>query len=433
MAPPWFAVFMPADLTGKIVLRWDSTANCAPLLEPGGVDAVWLRTPGDGIAAACRAAGAEVLPADTIRLASLEEYGLAKPAETVVAKAGLWPGAQAGARGGDGAVVAGATGQAWVTANGYLVAWLRALYPDREPVLGYAPDHDAGIDPGRVLPSGALELALIDAWCAGGNFILAPEPSYRDTLLTGDKASLAAWTRMGQTARWLKQHRSLFLQKPMDAVTALVDPGDASGEIAALLFRHSASPALVSAKRAPAPDPANRPLVVAAGLAAPSPELQKVLLAHARAGATVVIDASASNVWWRTPGLKLTRGFEDREIYKLGSGSLVAYKDTVSDPGEFALDMIDLVGDRRPARVWNLSGGIVTASQAGPGAKAALQVVNYGSPARSGVLVRRYGVFQSATLLRPEDADVSLRTYKRGASTEVVLPSLGRLGVVIFD
>jgi hypothetical protein len=48
-------------------------------------------------------------------------------------------------------------------------------------------------------------------------------------------------------------------------------------------------------------------------------------------------------------------------------------------------------------------------------------------------LVRRYGVFQSATLLRPEDADVSLRTYKRGASTEVVLPSLGRLGVVIFD
>src|ERR1019366_8692079 len=354
---------MPADLTGKIVLRWDSTANCAPLLEPGGVDAVWLRTPGDGIAAACRAAGAEVLPADTIRLASLEEYGLAKPAETVVAKAGLWPGAQAGARATDGALEAGATGQAWVTANGYL----------------------------------------------------------------------AAWTRMGQTARWLKQHRSLFLQKPMDAVTALVDPGDASSELAALLFRHSASPVLVAAKRAPAPDPAAGPLVVAAVLAAPSPGLQKVLRAHARAEATVVIDASASNAWWRTPGLKLTRGFEDREIYKLGSGSLVAYKDTVSDPGDFALDMIDLVGARRPARVWNLSGGIVTASQAGPGAKAALQVVNYGSPARSGVLVRRYGVFQSATLLRPEDADVSLRIYKRGASTEVVLPSLGRLGVVIFD
>src|ERR1019366_9093945 len=156
---------MPADLTGKIVLRWDSTANCAPLLEPGGVDAVWLRTPGDGIAAACRAA-------------SVEEYGLAQPAETVAAKAGVWPGARAGARATDGALEAGATGQAWVTANGYLVAWLRVLYPDRGPVLGYAPDHDAGIDPGRVLPAGALELALIDAWCAGGNFILAPESSY---------------------------------------------------------------------------------------------------------------------------------------------------------------------------------------------------------------------------------------------------------------
>src|ERR1017187_8286497 len=86
---------MPADLTGKIVLRWDSTANCTPLLEPGGVDAVWLRPPGDGVAAACRAAGAEVLPADAIRLCSLEEYGLAKPAETVAAKAGLWAGARA--------------------------------------------------------------------------------------------------------------------------------------------------------------------------------------------------------------------------------------------------------------------------------------------------------------------------------------------------
>ena len=424
---------MPADLAGKIVLRWDSTANCAPLLQPGGIDAVWLRTPGDGVAAACRAAGAEVFPADAIRLASLEEYALAKPSETVVAKAGLWPGAQAGARGGNGAVEAGATRQAWVTANGYLAAWLRALYPDREPVLGYAPDHDAGIDPGRVLPSGALELALVDAWSAGGNFILTPESSYRDTLLAGDKASLAAWTRMGQTARWLKQHRSLFLQKPLDAVTVLVDAGDASREVAALLFRHSASPALVSAKRPPAPDPANHPLVVAAGLAAPSPELQRVLLAHARAGAAVVIDAATERSWWRVPGMKLTKGFEDREVYKLGSGSLVAYKDAVSDPGEFALDMVDLVGARRPARAWNLSGGIVTASRAAPGAKAALQVINYGSPARSAILVRRYGVFQSATVLRPEDANVSPRTYKRGASTEVELPSLNRVAVVIFD
>lgn len=424
---------MPADLTGKIVLRWDSTANCAPLLESGGVDAVWLRTPGDGVAAACRAAGAEVFPADAIRLVSLEEYPSAGLEQTVAAKAGLWPGAQAGARGGDGAVEAGATRQAWVTANGYLPAWLRALYPGREPVLGYAPDQDAGIDPGRVLPAGALELALVDAWSAGGNFILAPEASYRETLLAGDKTSLAAWTHMGLTARWLKQHRGLFVQKPLDTVTALVDASEASREIASLLFRHSVSPALVSAARPPAPDPARRRLVIAAGLAPPSPQLQKALLAHARAGAAVVIDNAAGHPWWRTAGLKLRHGFEDREVYKLGSGSLVAYKDAITDPGEFALDMVDLLADRRPARVWNLSGGIVTASQAGPGAKAALQAINYGSPARSNVLVRRYGNFQSATLLRPDEADLPLRTSRRGAGTEVMLPSLNRVAVIVFD
>jgi hypothetical protein len=424
---------MPADLTGKIVLRWDSTANCAPLLQPGGIDTVWLRTPADGVAEACRAAGAEVFPADAIRLASLEEYALAKPGETVAAKAGLWPGAQAGSRGGDGAVEAGATRQAWVTANGYLAAWLRAMYPERDPVLGYAPDKDAGVDPGRVLPSTALELALVDAWSAGGNFILAPETTYRDALLAGDKASLAAWTHMGQTARWLKQHRALFVQKPMDTVTALIDAGDASREIASLLFRHSLSPALVPAAHAPAPDPARRSLVVAAGLAPLAPPLQKLLLAHARAGATVVIDDAATRPWWRAPGLKLTHTFEDREVCKLGAGGVVAYKDPITDPGEFALDMVDLIGDRRPARVWNLAGGVVTASQAAPGVKAALQAINYGSPARSNVLVRRYGNFQSATVLRPDDADFPLRVYKRGSSTEVMLPSLNRVAVVVFD
>jgi len=423
---------MAINLAGKIVLRWDSTANCAPLLEAGGVDAVWLRSPGAGVDAACRAAGAEVIAADAIRLASLGEYAVAAAGETVAAKAGLWPGAQAGARGGDGPVEAGATRQAWVTANGYLVAWLRALDPEREPTLAYAPDKDAGVDAGRVLPAGELELALVDAWSAGGNFILAPEATYRDALVAGEPTSLAAWTRMGRTARWLKQHRSLFLQKPLDMVTALVDEGDASREVAGLLFRHSASPVLISAKRPPAPDPRNRPLVVAAGLEAMPPELQKNLLAHARAGATVAIDQAANRTWWRTAGLKPARAFEDRDVYKLGSGSLVAYKEAVADPGEFALDMIDLIGDRRPARAWNVSAGIVMATRPGPGA-AGLIAVNYGSPARSGILVRRIGVFSSATVMRPEDADASLRVYKRGASTETVLPSLDRVAVIVFE
>jgi hypothetical protein len=117
----------------------------------------------------------------------------------------------------------------------------------------------------------------------------------------------------------------------------------------------------------------------------------------------------------------------------LGSGRIVAYKEQVADPGELALDAIDLAGDRRPARIWNCPGGIALASKAGPGAQAALHLINYGSRARGEALARRYGVFRSATLLRPEEAAAPLRTYRRGGSTEVVLPAFNRLAVVVFD
>jgi hypothetical protein len=238
---------------------------------------------------------------------------------------------------------------------------------------------------------------------------------------------------MGRTARWLKENRAVFRQPPLGAITVLVEPGEATAEIARLMFRQGASPDLVSAKRAPAPDPANRPVIVAAGIAAPSAELRRVLVAHARAGATVVTDSFETGAWWRVPGLKTARAFEDREFHTLGLGRVVAYKEQVADPGDFALDVIDLAEARQPVRIWNCSAGIALALKAAPGGKPALVVVNYGSPARGNVLARRYGVFRSATLLRPGEAAAPLRTYKRGVSTEVALPGVERLAVVVFD
>src|SRR5690349_24969961 len=108
---------MGVDLSKQVVLRWDSAANCAPLLKPGSIDVVWLQEADESVAAACRSAGAQVLPANAIRLVPLAEAGSARPGELVAVKAGVWPGAQAGARGG-GAFVAGATSRAWVDANG---------------------------------------------------------------------------------------------------------------------------------------------------------------------------------------------------------------------------------------------------------------------------------------------------------------------------
>src|ERR1019366_5152847 len=77
--------------------------------------------------------------------------------------------------------------------------------------------------------------------------------------------------------------------------------GDTAAEIAALMFRQSASPELVSTERVPLPDASRRPIVVAAGIDPPSPDLGKLLLAHANAGATLVVDGGDASSWWKRP------------------------------------------------------------------------------------------------------------------------------------
>jgi hypothetical protein len=107
---------------------------------------------------------------------------------------------------------------------------------------------------------------------------------------------------------------------------------------------------------------------------------------------------------------------------------VVAYRDAIADPSEFALDVIDVVTHRRrAARLWNAPAAIVTAT-----GKGLLHCVNYGSPARSEVQARIHGAFTRATLLRPDGPPADLKAARRGSTTEVMIPSLSRLAVVVF-
>jgi hypothetical protein len=45
---------------------------------------------------------------------------------------------------------------------------------------------------------------------------------------------------------------------------------------------------------------------------------------------------------------------------------------------------------------------------------------------------RVQGHFSRATLVRPEAAPLTLKTARRGSTTEVFVPELLRLGVVVF-
>ena len=424
---------MRVDLLNQIVLRWDSDADCSGLLASGGIDAVWFPSQEGRIPDACRAAGAETLGADAIHLVGRDPTGPLPPGDFLAVRAGVWPGARASARNADGSFSAGASQRAWIDANGYLVAWTKALFPGRAPLLAYLPDSDAGITQGQVVSYDSLELALIDAWAAGGNYLLAPDAAYRNALVRGDAAAAAAWSQLGRTARWLKENRELFRQPPLSTITVLVERGDACAEIAALMFRQSGSPELVSVDRVPLPDASRRPVVVAAGIQPPRPEVGKLLLAHARTGASLVVDGGDASSWWKGPGLKVARQFEDRVFYTLGAGRILVYRDSIIDPGNFALDVLDLAAARRPVRLWDAPAVIGMISKGGARASRILRLVNYGSSIRGDIMAQVRGAYNSAALLAPGQPPVPLRTSRRGENTDVLVRGFRRLALVVFS
>jgi hypothetical protein len=422
---------MALDLANEVVIRWnDPDPKHASLLRDGGITVTWGST-SEAFQQACSAHGIRALSVDDIHTRGSDELDRATPGMPVAITAGLWPGIR-----GRDAAVASATRRLWLDANGFRVACLRALYPKIETLLAYVPDADAGVTSDRVIPFETLELALAEAWAAGGNYILALEPGYLEALLRGDDRAMTAWKSLGQTARWLRANASLFRQPALPIVTVLVDTGELSAEVANLMYRQGVSPALEPASNPPRPEPARRRVLVAAGIEAPKPEVAARILAHAEAGTIVVVDP-VEHAWWQSAPIKPMKSQDDRDFYSLGKGQLVAYKEAVADPGELALDVLDFVtADGRPTRLWNCQGGIAlgtSAPSSGPvRARALLHVVNYSAPVEFPVLARIHGNFTSATVLRPEHPPLDAKVAKRGTNSEVAIPQLARMAVVAF-
>jgi hypothetical protein len=384
---------MPFDLAKDIVIRWD---------KPESADAALLKQ-----------AGLAPISEAEIQSLKLPEHG-----------DGLWPGiTRPAAVRGRGDETASASREPWLDANGYKVGYLRALYPNRPPVLHYKPDKLAD----RAVPYDTLELALIEAWTAGGNYILAMEPQYREALKRNDAKAVAAWQQLGRTARWLRDNIALFRQPTVPIVTTVVDDGEESAEIANLMYRRNASPALVAVSAIPPPEPARRLAVVAVNLKGQSPEAMKRVIAHAQAGASAVVTTAPA-------GLKKVKSEEDREFFACGKGQVVAYKQAIADPSEFALDVIDVVTHKRRAvRLWNAPSVIALATASPRAGERLMHLVNYGAPIDMEIQTRVQGHYASATLLRPDADPVKLPVAKRGTTTEVQVPELKRLGVVVFS
>jgi len=411
---------MPLDLFHGLIARWNDTdpAHVA-WLRQAGIEAVIVPSAAVPVSDACRAAGIQALSAAGFEWFRVKEVSAAASAKPVVLVEGSWPGiAREASVPGRGDETASASREPWIEVNGYWAAYLRALFPNRPAVLGYqAPPEE------RMTPFDSLELALVEARVCGGNYILDIPARYLAALQRGDEKALSAWRQLGGTARWLREQKSLLGLPVFPQVTQLVEPGEATAEIAKLLIRRNASPRLEAAARCPAPSP-QRLALVAVELQKPSEETRNRILAHADAGSSVVVNGN----WWSTSRLKLVRKEEDRDVFALGKGKVVAYRGAVSDPSEFAMDVIDLATHkRRAARLWNAPSVVALAS-----GKGVLTCVNYGSPVDSAVQARISGKYSKATLLRPEAQSVELKPALRGGTTEVQIPELRRLGIVVF-
>ncbi len=330
---------------------------------------------------------------------------------------GLWPGVRSSGRRGRDTEVASASREPWVDANSYLVKYHRAL--GAAGVLAYGAGDRMDVE----VPYDTAELALIEARIAGGNYIVDLPPRMRAGLAANEAKAQAAWQSLVKTANWLKQNQGLMGKPVLPEVTALVEPGAATRELANLLHRRGASPALASADRVPAPQAAIL-VLVAAGLK----EVPEAAFAHARAGASVVIDSAAP------AGATQQREEVDRVFYKLGQGTVVAYKKKIVDPSDFAMDVIDVVTHKKRAtRLWNAGAAIPLATVGARPGEAILHIVNYGLAAREELQAQIQGHFTKATLLCPEAAAVALPVKRRGTATEVFVPSLQRLAIVRFS
>ena len=406
---------MAMDLSRQLVARWPSPElTHLPLLRAAGIEA--LLTPS---------------PAPTAFVQAAASAGIAVETESVLAGAvtrGLWPGIRRPGRkvSWENDLFASASAEPWIDSNSYLVPLERTLSGRAAPVIAYPAAPESGLAVDRSVPFDTLELALIESRLPGGNFILSIDPRYRAALLSGEAKALAAWTSLRRTAAWLRAQSSLFGHAAPPTLTALVEPGTQTAEIANLLYRRNASPRLALATSPPAPDPVRILLIAAASLKTVPGAVWK----HAEAGSLVVIDEPALIL----PEWRRTKQEPDRDFFSLGGGFVVVYRRRIADPSEFALDLIDLIGhQRRTSRLWNAQSAVVFSTAGPEPGEALLHVINYGAPQREEVQARLHGRFRQATLLRPESASpLRLKPTPRGLATEVFLPNLERVAVIRF-
>ena len=341
-----------------------------------------------------------------------------------ILEGGMWPGVRPreGGR-------SGASESPWIDANSYLVEFLRGVNPGRPALLAAKPPENT---PTKIVrtPPHAVELALIEAVAAGGNALLTLQEEYRKGRLSGEARAQKGWDALVLTAAFLRARGDCWRQ-PLATRVALAATGvEQHGELLNMMYRRNAAPAVVTPAALPAFSLRGFRVLVASGVPAAS---AKAALAFAAAGGELMAAPSeSSDISWVTKsGARKTGSEDDRDLYQLGKGRIVAFRDPILDPSEFALDVLDAEGWRtRDVRVIGAEPVVAIPRRLASGGLS-ITLINYGVRPLENFMLRVNGTYNSASRVSPETAaPAALKATRAEGGTEIELRGLDRLAII---
>lgn len=351
------------------------------------------------------------------------------PAHAVL-QSGIWPGLHH-----LDTATSSASERPWLDANLNLYIYLRAFYPQRPPLLTYRPDKPS-------MQYEAVEIALSEAFASGGNVILFIPDNYRQALLSSNTRAASSWRSLARTAGFVKGHRALIRHGGAARIGVLSASLEQAEEILNLSYRNNLAPQVLPTHRLPPLTPDRFSVVAAANLPVDQ-KLEDQLLAYAAAGGNVLAAPPAeqkSALWWTSSGATKTGSQTACDVYSLGKGKIYGYRESVTDPAEFALDMREVAGLDNPGhtglhgldfRVWN-SSTILGAIHRNPG-ETVLILTGYGSDRDYELLVGVRGEFEKATFEDVRGGPKPIALMPREGRVELDLKGLSRVGILVLQ
>jgi hypothetical protein len=367
-----------------------------------------------------------------VRLVYLKPQQLAwdvSPAHAVL-EAGMWPGIEA-----IDPSVAGATEKPWLNANLHVYAYLRGLYPARMPLLAF-PEQE---DPKRF---DTVEIALAEAFAAGGNAVLRMPEAYRLALLNGERRAAEAWKSFAAVASFVKLNAGRRRWPDASTVAMLATDWEESEELLKMAFRNNVALRVLASDAISPRTGGGLRLIAAPNLTLP-PETVKGLLNFSKSGGIVMASPATekSPLSWAASAGRKIRAEPARDVFANGAGVVYTYRAPLYDPAEFALDLRDAAGQDRVTgtglhwldfRIWN-SGTILGLLSRNAQGETMLVLIQYGNERDLEILAGVRGRFRSATLEHPNgNKPESLVLQRRHGGVELDLRRWKRLALVVL-